>query len=101
MRALVLWTTYVWSVTLAGLAIHPYQSVRRMVLDKPVLLPVVLSPVLGLLALFIMGRVGSYVFTLGPVGREIMALALGSTLIGLLLWQGLLLFLVVRFWRVR
>lgn len=101
MRALVLWTTYVWSVTLAGLAIHPYQSVRRMVLDKPVLLPVALSPVLGLLALFILGRVGSYVFTLGPVGREIMALALGSTLIGLLLWQGLLLFLVVRFWRVR
>ncbi len=95
------WMAYVWSVTLAGLAIHPYQSVRRMVLNKPVLLPVALSPVLGLLGLFVTGRVGSYVFTLGSIGREMVAMVLGSTLIGLLLWQGLLLFLVVRFWRAR
>lgn len=98
---LSIWVTYVWSVTLAGLAIHPYQSVRRMVLDKPILLPVVLSPVIGLVSLFVVGRVGSYAFTLGLVGREMMSLLLGSTLIGLLLWQGLLLFLVVRFWRAR
>lgn len=95
------WITYVWSVTLAGLAIHPYQSVKRMVLDKPVLLPVALSPVMGLISLFIVGRVGSFVFTLGPIGRELVALVLGSTLIGLLLWQLLLLVLVVRFWRAR
>lgn len=95
------WVAYVWSVTLAGLAIHPYQSVRRMVLGKTVLLPVVVSPLLGLLGLFLIGRVGSYIFTLGPLGREMMALVLGSTLIGLLLWQGLLLLLVVRFWRAR
>lgn len=98
---LVLWLGYVWTTTLAGLAIHPYQSVKRMVLDKPVLLPVALSPVIGLVALFVVGRVGSYVFTLGPLGREIMALILGSTLIGLLLWQGLLLGLVWRFGRAR
>jgi hypothetical protein len=95
------WIGYVWSVTLAGLAIHPYQSVRRMVLAKPILLPVILSPLFGLMALFIVGRVGSYVFTLGWWGREIMALVLGSTLIGFLLWQALLLLLVVRFWRMR
>ncbi len=99
MKTWVVWIGYVWSVTLAGLAIHPYQSVRRMVLDKPILLPVVLSPVIGLVGLFVVGRVGSYVFTLGPLGRELMALVLGSTLIGLLLWQGLLLGLVYRFWR--
>lgn len=99
--AMGVWITYVWTVTLAGLAIHPYQSVRRMVMDKPILLPVVTSPVLGLVGLFVMGRVGSYVFTLGLLGREIMAFVLGSTLIGLLLWQGLLLILVVRFWRAR
>ena len=95
------WIAYVWSVTLAGLAIHPYQSVRRMVMDKPILLPVALSPILGLVGLFVFGRVGSYIFTLGFYGREIMSLVLGSTLIGLLLWQGLLIFLIVRFWRVR
>ncbi len=101
MKTLVLWMSYVWSVTLAGLAIHPYQSVRRMVLDKPVLLPVTLSPVLGLVGLFVVGRVFSYAFTLGPIGRELAALVLGSTLIGLLLWQGLLIALVLRFWRAR
>lgn len=101
MRTLLLWVSYVWATTLAGLAIHPYQSVKRMVLDKPVLLPVILSPVLGLIALFVVGRVGSYVFNLGPIGREIMALVLGSTLIGLLLWQGLLLALMWRFGRAR
>ena len=95
------WVAYVWSVTLAGLAIHPYQSVRRMVFDKPILLPVAFSPVIGLVSLFIVGRVGSFVFTLGPIGRELVSLVLGSTLIGLLLWQGLLLFLVIRFWRAR
>ena len=101
MRALFLWIAYIWSVTLAGLAIHPYQSMRRMVLDKPILLPVSLSPILGLIGLFVLGRVGSYVFTLGPIGRELTSIVLGSTLIGLLLWQGLLLFLLFRFWRAR
>lgn len=100
-RAMGAWVAYVWSVTLAGLAIHPYQSVRRMVIDKPILLPVAMSPLLGLLGLFFVGRVGSYVYTLGTIGRELMALVLGSTLIGLLLWQGLLLVLVLRFWRAR
>ena len=70
-------------------------------LNKPILLPVSFSPVLGLIGLFVLGRVGSYAFTLGPIGRELVALVLGSTLIGLLLWQGLLLFLLIRFWRAR
>ncbi len=99
--SVLLWFSYVWSVTLAGLAIHPYQSVRRMVLDKPILLPVTLSPLLGLVGLFLIGRVGSYAFTLGFIGREVMAGVLGSTLIGLLLWQGLLLVLIIRFWRAK
>lgn len=93
------WVAYVWSVTLAGLAIHPYQSVRRIVLGDKILLPVVLSPGIGLVGLLVVGRVGSYIFTLGPIGREMVALVLGSTLMGLLLWQALLLALVYRFWR--
>jgi len=99
--ALIMWLGYVWGTTLAGLAIHPYQSIRRIVLTKRILLPVTLSPVIGLIGLFVVGRVGSYVFTLGVMGRELMALILGSILIGLLMWQGLLLLLVLRFWRVR
>ena len=97
----LIWVSYIWATTLAGLAIHPYQSIRRIVLTKTILLPVTLSPVIGLVLLFVVGRVGSYVFTLGITGREIMSLVLGSTLIGLLMWQGLLLLLVWRFWRAR
>lgn len=99
--AFALWVGYVWGTTLAGLAIHPYQSIRRIVLGKKILLPVTLSPLIGLVGLFVVGRVGSYVFTLGDMGREIMAMILGSTLIGLLMWQALLLLLVWRFWRAR
>lgn len=98
---MIIWLAYVWTTTLAGLAIHPYQSVRRMVFGERILLPVTLTPVIGLFTLFVVGRVGSYVFTLGPIGREMMAMVLGSTLIGLLLWQGLLIALIVRFWRAR
>lgn len=97
----LVWVSYVWATTLAGLAIHPYQSIRRIVLTKRILLPVTVSPLIGLLTLFVIGRVGSYVFTLGVIGREMMSLVLGSTLIGLLMWQGLLLLLVWRFWRAR
>lgn len=99
--AMGIWVGYVWGTTLAGLAIHPYQSIRRIVLTKRVLLPVTLSPLIGLISLFVLGRVGSYFFNLGSLGREIMALILGSTLIGLMMWQGLLILLVVRFWRAR
>jgi len=75
--------------------------VRRMVLDKPILLPVILSPVIGLVALFVVGRAGSSIVEFTGWWREGVALILGGTLIGLLLWQGLLLFLVFRFARAR
>jgi hypothetical protein len=100
-KTMLAWSGYVWATTLAGLAIHPYQSVKRMVMGDRVLLPVTLSPLFGLISLFVIGRIGSYVFTLGSLGRELIALVLGSILIGLLLWQGLLLALIFRFWRVR
>ena len=96
-----MWVGYVWAKTLAGLAIHPYQSVRRMVFGEKILLPVVLSPFFALTIFFVVGRVGSYLMNLGGIYREGMALLLGSTLIGLLMWQGLLLALVYRFWRAR
>lgn len=87
--------------TLAGLVVHPYQSVKRMVFTKQVLLPVTLSPMMGLVSLFVVGRVGSYFMDLSGGYRELTALILGSTLFGLLMWQGLLIALVVRFWRAR
>ena len=99
--AMGMWIAYVWATTLAGLAIHPYRSVRRIVLTDRVLLPVTISPLIGLVMLLAVGRAGSYALELGHRGRELAALVLGSTLFGMLLWQGLILVLIFRFWRAR
>ena len=101
MKTMIAYISYVWMTTLAGLAIHPYKSVKKMVLKERVLLPVVMSPVMGLVGLFVVGRVGSYAMNLTGLMREGMAMMLGVILIGLLMWQGLLVALVVRFWRAR
>ncbi len=101
MKTLVAYISYVWMTTLAGLAIHPYKSVKKMVLSDRILLPVVMSPVMGLVGLLVVGRMGSYVINLFGVWREMVAMMLGVSLIGLLMWQMLLLALVVRFWRAR
>jgi hypothetical protein len=101
MKTMIAYISYVWMTTLAGLAIHPYKSVKKMVLKERVLLPVVMSPVMGLVGLFVVGRVGSYAMNLSGLMREGMAMVLGVILIGLLMWQGLLVALVIRFWRAR
>lgn len=92
--ALLIFIAYVWTKTLLGLAITPYKSVREVTRHQ-VLLPVVFSPLYGLAALFIIGRVGSYIFELDGFHREAMALVLSSALISILLWQGLLIYLLL------
>lgn len=100
-KRLTLFISYVWITTLMGLAIHPYQSVRRMVFekDKRILLPVVLSPFGAILVFLLVGRVGSYFLNISGAYREIISGILGWSLIGLLLWQVLMIMLVVRFAR--
>lgn len=98
MKTLVAYISYVWMTTLAGLAIHPYKSVKKMVLSQRILLPVAMSPLMGLVGLLLVGRVGSYAMNLSGVAREMVAAILGVSLIGLVMWQVLLLALVVRFW---
>lgn len=97
----IVWGSYIWATTMAGLAVHPYKSVKMMVMREHILLPVSLSPVIGLACLFVVGRVGSRVMNLGGVPRELVAGVLGITLVGLLLWQGLILTLIWRFNRVQ
>lgn len=100
---IMLFAGYVFAVTLAGLALHPYRSVRRMVFDKDkkILLPVSIGPSVALAGFFVIGRVGSYFLDFSGLYRELMAALLGWMLIGLLLWQGLILVLVYRFFRSR
>ncbi len=88
---------YVWSKTLLGLVIHPYKSVREMTRQK-VLVPVVFSPLIGLTILFILGRMGSFVFEVEGFRRTVLAVTLSTGLIAILLWQAFLLYLLLSFY---
>lgn len=94
---LLIFIAYVWTKTLLGLAITPYKSTREITRHR-VLLPVVFSPLYGLVILFIIGRVGSFLFDLDGVQRSLLALVLSSALISILLWQGLLIYLLLSFY---
>lgn len=94
---LVVFATYILTKTLLGLVIHPYKSVRQVTRHK-VLVPVVFSPLYALLGLFVVGRIGSYIFEVhDPLKRIIIAQILGAGLLSILLWQLLLLYLLISF----
>lgn len=92
----LIFVTYIWVKTLLGLVIHPYKSVRE-VTRHHVLFPVVLSPFYGLITLFVIGRIGSFLFETHGLIRETMALVLSTGLISILAWQLLLLYLLTSF----
>lgn len=95
--AFVIFITYILTKTLLGLVIHPYKSVRQVTRHK-VLVPVVFSPLYSLLGLFVVGRIGSFLFEIhDPLKRVLIAHILGTGLISILLWQLLLIYLLVSF----
>lgn len=96
MKKIVLLTTYLWTTTLAGLALHPYRSAQKII-GKKILLPVAIFPLVGLIGFFIIGRILAWLIDVNGFNRELIAGILGTTLIGLLLWQALILVLLFRF----
>jgi hypothetical protein len=93
----VIFATYILTKTLLGLVIHPYKSVRKVSRHK-VLVPMVFSPLYSLLGLFVIGRIGSFLFDVHDVvKRDIIAQLLGTGLISILLWQLLLVYLLINF----
>lgn len=92
----LIFVAYVWTKTLLGLSFHPFSTIRE-VTRRPVLLPVVFSPIIGLFTLFVLGRVGAVLITVYGLSREIIALGLSTALIGIVLWQLLLLYLLGSF----
>ena len=91
-----IFVAYVWTKTLLGLSFHPYTSVRET-LRRPVLLPVIISPLIGLGILLIAGKIGSLLIVVYGTKRELIALFLSTTFISIVLWQLLLLYLLVSF----
>lgn len=91
-----IFATYIWTKTLLGLTFHPFSTIRE-VTRRPILLPIIFSPFIGLLTLFIMGRVGALLITVYGLKREIIAVILSTALISILLWQFLLIYLLISF----
>lgn len=90
----VIFSAYIWTKTLLGLTFHPFTTIRQ-VTRRPVLLPLIFSPVIGLIAFFIFGRIGAFLINIYGLRREFIALILSVSLISMLLWQILLIYLFV------
>lgn len=85
---------YVWIKTFVGLIIHPFISIRKII-RRPVLTPVILSPFLGLIILFLLGRIAALFIPISGLKREIISIILSTSLISIILWQILLIYLLI------
>ena len=90
----LIFTAYIWTKTLLGLTLNPFATVKQ-VTRRPVLLPIIFSPFIGLIIFFIFGRIGAFLISVYGLKRELIALILSTTLISILLWQALLLNLLI------
>ncbi len=98
----LIFVAYIWTKTLLGLTFHPFSTIRE-VTRRPVLLPVIFSPIIGLLTLFVLGRIAALLITVYGSSRELIAMLLSTALISIVFWQLLLVYLLasflVAFWR--
>jgi hypothetical protein len=98
----LIFVAYIWTKTLLGLSFHPFSTIRE-VTRRPVLLPVIFSPIIGLFTLFVLGRIAALLITTYGLSREFISLTLSVALISILFWQLLLVYLLasflVAFWR--
>jgi hypothetical protein len=95
-RVLVIYASYLWTKTLLGMTFHPYRSIKEAI-RRPVLLPVIFSPVIAILLLFIAAKLGSLLIIVYGIQREAVAIFLSTTLISILFWQALLLYFLISF----
>ncbi len=87
---------YIWTKTLLGLTFYPLMTIRQ-VTRRPVLIPTIFSPIMGLIAFFAFGRIGAFLINVYELKREAIALILSTVLLSILLWQALLIYLLISF----
>lgn len=92
----LVFAAYIWTKTLLGLTFHPFKSIKG-VMRRPILLPVIFSPVMGLAVLFIVGRIAALFISPHGLKREIVVIFLSTTLLSILFWQLLLFYLLGSF----
>lgn len=81
---------------LLGLTFHPFMTIKQ-VTRRPVLLPVIFSPIIGLIAFFIFGRIGAILVDFYGLSRTAISIFLSTVLMSILFWQALLIYLLVNF----
>jgi hypothetical protein len=95
-RVILIYGSYLWTKMLIGLTFHPYRSIKETI-RRPVLLPVIFSPIIAIFLLFIAAKLGSLLITVYGIQREAVAIFLSTTLISIIFWQVLLLYFLISF----
>jgi hypothetical protein len=95
-RTLVIYASYIWTKMLLGLTFHPYKSIKETI-KRPVLLPVIFSPLIAIALLFLAAKIGSLLITIYGIQRDAVAVFLSTTLISIIFWQTLLIYFLVSF----
>jgi len=95
-RTFLIFIAYIWTKTLLGLTFHPLATIRQ-VTRRTILIPVIFSPIIGLTAFFVFGRIGTFLVDFYGINRTAISIFLSTFLISILLWQALLIYLLVNF----
>jgi hypothetical protein len=99
-RVVLIYASYLWTRMLIGLTFHPYRSIKET-LRRPVLLPVIFSPLIAIALLFIAAKIGSLLISIYGRERDAVAIFLSTTLISIIFWQVLLLYFLISFFVAR
>jgi hypothetical protein len=99
-RVIVVYASYLWTRMLIGLTFHPYRSIKET-LRRPVLLPVIFSPLITIVLLFIAAKIGSLLISIYGTERDAVAIFLSTTIISIIFWQTLLLYFLISFFVAR
>lgn len=95
-RTFFIYTSYIWTKTLLGLTFYPYKSVKETI-RRPILLPTIFSPLIAIGLLFLAAKIASLLIVVYDIKREVVAIFLSTTLISIIFWQVLLLYLLISF----
>ncbi|MDE2589564.1 MAG: hypothetical protein KGL95_07860 [Patescibacteria group bacterium] len=95
-RTFLIYATFIWTKTLLGLTFTPFISVREVV-RRPVLFPVIFSPFLGIIMILILSRIATLFIETQGMERIVISMFLSTTVISILLWQLLLLYLLASY----
>ena len=95
-RTFLIFSAYIWTKTLLGLTFHPLATIRQ-VTRHTILFPVIFSPIVGLIAFFVLGRIGAFLVDFYGLSRTAISIFLSTFLISVLFWQALLIYLLINF----